>query len=176
MDYPIYKQKKIKPITKALFLLNLFSVVLCFIIPWYIYIQGSTMFILISFYMLKKYKGFKAITGFMFSVMFMLLLFDFADRSFTWSLDYVLPSFLIFLTTLMVGIVLFKKKKWSSYYSMHSYFILLSMLIGGFMIFGVMESMVMGIVTLSIFAASLIAIWIRVGKSYHRNILKFIHI
>ncbi len=33
------------------------------------------------------------------------------------------------------------------------------------MIFGVMESMVMGIVTLSIFAASLIAIWIRVGKS-----------
>lgn len=176
MNYPVYKEKKLNPLKKIMLYTLLLGIVLCFILPWYIYVQGSMIFIAMSVYMFKKYKGFRALCGFTFSVMFMLLIFDFVDQTFTWSLDYVLPSFLIFLTTLMVGIVLFRKKKWSNYYSMHIYLMLISFLIGGLMIFGVMESIVMGIVTLSIFAASLIAIWIRVGKNYHRNLLKFIHI
>lgn len=176
MDYPNYKEKKIKSTHKILFIINLLSLSLCFILPWYIYVQGSFMFILMSVYMIKKYSGFKAITGLAVSIMLMLLLFDFSDFNFTWSLDYVLPSFLIALTTLMGIIVLIRKNKWANYYGMHTYFILVSLLMGGLMIFGVIESIVLGIVTLSIFLATLIAIWIRVGKNYHRNLIKFMHL
>lgn len=176
MEYPIYKKKKIKPTTKILFTINMLSLVLCLFIPWYVYIQGSITLIFMAGYVYKKYRGYKLITAFMVSLMAILLLFDFADRTISWSLSYVMPSFFIFLTTLMVVIVLIRKRKWNNYYSMHIYFIITALAIGLFMIFGLMESLVMGIVTLSIFAASLIAIWIRVGKHYHRSILKFIHI
>ena len=176
MNYPVYKEKKLNPLKKIMLITLLIGTILCFVLPWYVYVQASMIFIAMSIYMFKKYKGFRMICGLTFSIMFLLFIIDFVDQNVTWSLDYVLPSFMIFLTTLMFTLVLFKKRKWSNYYSMHVYFILLSLIIGAMMVFGIMESIVMGIVTLSIFATTLIAIWIRVGKNYHRNLLKFIHL
>jgi len=175
MEYPVYKDKR-KPFMKKLFIIHLMSLVLCLVLPWFIYVHGSFTFLFLAYFTVKKYRGFKALFALFSSVLVMLLMFDMADFKLTWSLSYVFPSFIIAITSLMFLIILVRKKKWHQYYSMHSYLIMVNLLVGLLMILGFMQSIVLGIVTLSIFAASLIAIWIRVGKKYYRNLFRFIHV
>ena len=126
--------------------------------------------------MIKKYKGFKAFSGLMFSVMIMLIIFDFIDYEFTWSLDFVFPSFLILMGVVLFIKILIGKKSWKKHYDVHVYILLLNVLMIVLLLFGVIESNVLIIVTYSIIASAVVINRIKMGKSYEKNIRKFTHL
>lgn len=176
MEYPKYMDKPRKPYFKWVLILNILSVSLCFLVPWYIYIQGSLLFLQFSYLILKKFKGYKAVCAITFALMLMMLQFDAINLDLSWSIDYVIPSLFMFLVTLKFIIVMVKKHKWAHYDQIHILFIAFSIVMAILMIVGLIEAIIMGSITLAIFAASLVAIWIRVGRKYYRSLLKFIHV
>lgn len=176
MDYPKYEHKKSRPIGRLVVIFVLLNFILSFIIPWYTYVHGSILFIIMSIYIIRKHKGFKAFSGIVLSVLIMLLIFDFIDFEFTWSLDFVFPSSLIFLSVVLLVKILIGKKSWVKHYDIHVYILMLNILMIILLLFGIIESNVMVIVTYSIMAATVIIIRLRVGKSYDKNIDKFTHL
>lgn len=176
MDYPKYSYKKRKPYGRWALMFIAMNFVLSFLLPWYTYVHGSLLFVIMSIYIIRKYRGFKAFSGIILSVLIMLLIFDFVDLKFTWSLDFVFPSFLIFMDVLLLLKVLLAKKSWTKHYDIHIYIILLNILMIALLFFGVIESNVMVIVTYSIIAVTVIITRIRVGKNYHKDIDKFTHL
>lgn len=176
MDYPKYKHKKSRPIGKLILLFVLLNFLLSFLMPWYTYVHGSILFIIMSIYMIKKHRGFKAFSGIVVSVLIMLLIFDFIDFEFTWSLDFVFPSFLIFMGVILLAMILVRKKSWRKHYDIHVYILLLNILMIILLLFGIIESNVMVIVTYSVIIATVIIIRLKVGKSYRKNIDKFTHL
>jgi len=176
MDYPKYKHKRYKIYGRYLLLFILANFVLSFFVPWYSYVHGSILFVVMATNIFKRYRGFKAFSAFMFAVMIMLLIFDFEDSEFTWSLDYVFPSFLIAIGVIQFILIMFRRKSWKKNYDIHVYVLLLNILMVLLLLFGVIESSVLVIVTYSIIVATMIVIRIRVGKSYGKNIDKFTHL
>ncbi|MBI9012162.1 MAG: hypothetical protein JEZ08_07985 [Clostridiales bacterium] len=176
MEYPIYNKKKSKSLGFIILVTMLLGVVMSLVLPWFIYIEGSLIFILMSIFMYKKSRGFKRVCGMFISLLFMLIVFDFVDLNFTWSLDYVFPSFLLFIMITLILTVLFRKKTWINNYDTHMYTLMISVLMMGLMFLGIITSVPLVIVTLSFAVLSMIVIRLRVGNRYERNIGKFMHI
>lgn len=175
MDYPKYKYKRRKPIGRFILMLVLLNFVLSYFFPWYTYVHGSLLCLIISQYVIRKHRGFRAVVGILAAVMVMLLIFDFIDYEFTWSLDFAFPSFLIFVTVWLFLMILVKKKSWKKHYDLHVYAMLLNVLMVLLLLFGVIESSVLVIVTYSILMVTVMVIRLRVGSSYRKNIEKFTH-
>lgn len=152
------------------------TLALTFILPWLLYVLGSGCFVLASAYIIKKSQGFKRICGLFLAIMMMLMVFDFADLSFTWSLNYVLPSFLIFIMITFMITVYVRKKTWHNNYDTHMYILMVNALMTLLMFIGIITFVPLVIVTLSFAIATMVLIRFKVGKKYERNIIKFIHI
>lgn len=175
MKYPDYKHKKARYIGKIILLFVVINYSLSLIIPWYTYIHGSFLLLIMSNHILRKYKGFKAFSGLMFSILLMLLVFDFKDFEFTWSLDYVFPGFLIFMSVLLALMILIKKSSWQKHHDVHVYLFLLNILMIILMFLGIIKSNILVYITYGILVLSVIAIRLRIGKKYSENINKFTH-
>jgi len=176
MEYPKYNNND-KKINKQFVLIALIGILgMCFILPWVVYILGSLTCLLLSLYIINKSRGFKRVCGLFVSVMTMLLMFDLVDLSFSWSLDYVLPSFLIFLMITFMLTVLIRKKTWTTNYDTHMYLLMINVLMAILMFIGIITSVPLVIITLSLALGTMITIRFKVGKKYERNIGKFMHI
>lgn len=176
MDYPKYNNKKSKPIGRLILIFVLLNFIMSYVFRWYTYINGSTLFIIMSIYMIRKFRGFKAFSGIVFSVLIMLLIFDLTDLEFNWSLDFVFPSFLIFMGVLQLILIFVRKRSWKKHYDVHVYIFLLNILMFILLLLGVIESNTLVIVTYCIIVSTVIIIRIKVGKSYDKNIDKFTHL
>jgi hypothetical protein len=175
MDYPKYKNKKIRYYGKWLMAFVIANYLLSLFFPWYTYIHGSFLFLVMAYHILKHYRGFKAFSGIVFSVLVMLLVFDFKDFDFTWSLDYVFPSVMIFLSVILLIMIFIRKHSWKKHYDLHFYILMLNILMIVLLFFGIIQSNVLIIVTYSIILMSVIIIRLKVGKHYKKDIDKFTH-
>jgi len=176
MEYPKYNHKKENSMKRMALLAVLTTFAMCFVLPWLIYILGSVCFVLVSTYVIKKSQGFKRICGLFVSIMMMLMVFDFADHSFTWSLNYVLPSFLIFIMISFMITVYVRKKTWHNNYDTHMYILMMNALMTVLMFIGIITFVPLVVITLSFAIATMVLIRFKVGNKYERNIIKFMHI
>lgn len=175
MNYPKYKHKKARYIGKIILLFVVINYLLSLWMPWYTYIHGSFLLLIMSHHILRKYKGFKAFSGIMFSILLMLIVFDFKDFEFTWSLDYVFPGFLIFMSLVLLVMILIRKSSWQKHYDLHIYLLLLNILMIILMVFNIITTNLIVLITYSILVASVVIIRLRVGKKYSEDINKFTH-
>lgn len=174
--YPKYKKKRNMTLKSKLLIMAMVIISISFLMPWVVYSVGGLVSILMGVHMYRTQKGFKKVCGLLFSVFLLLIALDLKDLSFTWSLDYVLPSFLLFvMVTLLFSIVL-KKKNWDKHYDTHMYTLLISIAMTAMMLLGIISSVPLVTITLIIAGLSMVIIRLRVGKTYRKNIMKFIHI
>jgi len=175
MEYPTYKNKLIQSKFKLAMVLTLASFLVTILLPWLIYLQATGLFLLMTYYMVKKYRGFKAITGFFFGLMLMLTLIDLADGVLTWSINQVLPAFIISLTSLQVLLLVFRKKAWHYHYTIHIMLTLISLGLLIASLLGLISSVV-SIVAMSFGLFSVVLAWILKRGQYWQGYVKYCHL
>lgn len=175
MNYPKYKNRRTRYFSRMLLGFVIINYLLSLIIPWYTYVHGSVLFLIMSYRILKSYNGFRAFIGVMFSILLMLIVFDFKDFEFTWSLDYVFPGMLIFMSVVFLFMILAKKSSWQKHHDIHVYLLLLNLLMIILMLMNIITTNLVVIITYGILVASVIIIRLRVGGKYKEDIDKFTH-
>ncbi|MBI9013117.1 MAG: hypothetical protein JEZ08_12865 [Clostridiales bacterium] len=175
MNYPKYKNRRTRYFSRMLLGFVIINYLLSLIIPWYTYVHGSVLFLIMSYRILKSYRGFKAFSGVMFSILLMLIVFDFKDFEFTWSLDYVFPGMLIFMSVIFLFMILTKKSSWRKHHDIHVYLLLLNLLMIILMFMNIITTNIVVIITYGILVASVIIIRLKVGGKYKEDIDKFTH-
>ncbi len=154
------------------------SILLCFILLWYVYVVASLLSVCLCI-LIMRHEGSKKSTKLFWilcDIIGMLVLIDLGDGQLNWSIDYVIPLLLILTIGTVMIVMLIRHRWWERYIGIQIYSIIIAIALNILLLMNVSHILWPSITALGLGLSTLALMAMVFGRAYARTLEKFLHL